>query len=360
MTHGYERPTAGLILAAAITLGTPPAQAAQTIVDGFNGSSINAGIWEVRLAQWGGPGRNGGVIPENVSIADGIVSIDGNGDLYTGPKRGWNANGYREDHGRRSGGAIRTREPQGPGRFEVRMKPVFEDGVTTAMWTFFYNFNGGDVINHEIDIELLNRQSPSPTGFRSDYTTMNTWLGESSSQANLQRVSIIDEQGDPAPQDLDEFHTYRFDWFAGEGVTYPRVEFYVDGVHHYTSREFVPTIPGQFTVGLWFPFNWAGQPDFVTRTLEIDRVAITPLANIIPGDANADGNVNLTDLSLLATNFGSTEAAWSLGDFSGDGNVDLVDLSFFASNFGHSASTPEPVTFSLALLGLLASTRQRS
>ncbi|MEQ9460892.1 MAG: family 16 glycosylhydrolase [Phycisphaeraceae bacterium] len=354
------KPSIPLAIAATIlTISTAPLDAAQSIVDGFNGSSINPGIWEIRLAQWGGTGRNGGVIPENVSIANGIVSIDGNGDLYTGPKRGWNANGYREDHGRRSGGAIRTREPQGPGRFEVRMKPVFEDGVTTAMWTFFYNFNGGDVINHEIDIELLNRQTASPTGFRSDYTTMNTWLGEIPSQANLQRVSIIDEEGDPAPQDLGGFHTYRFDWFAGEGVANPRVEFYVDGVHHYTSREFIPTIPGRFTVGMWFPFNWAGQPDFVTRTLEIDRVAITPLANIIPGDATGDGQVNLTDLSILASNFGSTEAAWSLGDFSGEGEVNLVDLSLLASNFGQTtADLPEPGTLTLSLLALATTARR--
>ncbi|WP_428387010.1 family 16 glycosylhydrolase [Mucisphaera sp.] len=347
-----------LILVATLTLFASPLQAAQTIVDGFNGTSINPGIWEIQLAQWGGPGRNGGVIPENVSIANGIVSIDGNGDLYTGPKRGWNANGYREDHGRRSGGAIRTREPQGPGRFEVRMKPVYEDGVVTAMWTFFYDFNGGDVINHEIDIELINRQTPSPTGFRSDYGLMNTWLGEIPSRANIQRLSIVDINDDPAPQDTGTFHTYRFDWFAGEGVAHPRVEFYVDGVHHYTSREFVPTIPGRFTVGLWFPFNWAGQPDFVTRTLEIDRVAITPLANILPGDTNADGNVNLTDLSLLATNFGSNEAAWSLGDFSGEGTVDLIDLSLLASNFGQSAATPEPGTAALALIALSVVSRR--
>lgn len=344
-----NRLATSLLCASTVCCLPSAAPAAGAIVDGFNGSVINPGTWEIRLAQWGGAGTNGGVIPENVSLSNGIVSIDANGDLYDGPRRGWNANGYRVDHGRRTGGVLRTVEPQGPGRFEVRMKPVYEDGAVSAMWTFFYDYNGGDVINHEIDIELINRQTASPTGYDSDYGIMNTWLGEVPGTYNPGRIGIADEQGNPAPQDDGAFHTYRFDWFAGDGVSYPRVEFYVDDVYQYTSRSFVPTIPGYFNVGIWFPNNWAGDPDFVTRTLEIDRVAITPMEELIPGDADGSGSVNLLDLSILAAHFGDDGAAWSLGDFTGEGTINLLDLSLLASNFG-SNSVPAPA--SLALLGL--------
>ncbi|MEQ9454678.1 MAG: hypothetical protein RLN76_08840 [Phycisphaeraceae bacterium] len=141
-------------------------------------------------------------------------------------------------------------------------------------------------------------------------------------------------------------------------MAHPRVEFYVDGVHQYTSRTHTPSIPGEFSVGLWFPNGWAGDPDFVTRTLEIDRVAITPMENIITGDANGNGVVDLVDLSVLAANFDTTDSAWSLGDFSGDGFVDLIDLSLLASNFGSNSNVPEPIA-ALPLLAWLVVNRRR-
>jgi hypothetical protein len=75
------------------------------------------------------------------------------------------------------------------------------------------------------------------------------------------------------------------------------------------------------------------------------------------GDANLDGDVNLSDLSLMARNWGSEEAGWATGDLNGDGTVDLSDLSLMARNWGSGGDSsapmevvPEPA--SLALLGL--------
>ncbi|MEQ9454715.1 MAG: PEP-CTERM sorting domain-containing protein [Phycisphaeraceae bacterium] len=67
------------------------------------------------------------------------------------------------------------------------------------------------------------------------------------------------------------------------------------------------------------------------------------------GDSNLDGEVDLIDLSALASSFGLT-AGWADGNFNTDTVVDLIDLSLLASNFGSSASVPEPTT--AALLGL--------
>lgn len=67
------------------------------------------------------------------------------------------------------------------------------------------------------------------------------------------------------------------------------------------------------------------------------------------GDANLDGNVDLLDLSLLASNF-EAGAGWSGGNFNTDTTVDLLDLSILASNFGTTSAVPEPT--SVALLGL--------
>ncbi|MEM6749731.1 MAG: dockerin type I domain-containing protein [Planctomycetota bacterium] len=78
---------------------------------------------------------------------------------------------------------------------------------------------------------------------------------------------------------------------------------------------------------------------------------------VIPGDANADGAVDLLDFDILAQNFGlATAGGASAGDFNGDGAVDLLDFDVLAQNFGAGSPAtlpgvaPEPA--SLAMLGL--------
>ena len=76
------------------------------------------------------------------------------------------------------------------------------------------------------------------------------------------------------------------------------------------------------------------------------------------GDANADGHVDLTDLSTILNNFGATTSAWTSGNFDGASTIDLTDLSDVLNNFGQSfasasaAITPTPEPTSLALLSL--------
>jgi hypothetical protein len=58
-----------------------------------------------------------------------------------------------------------------------------------------------------------------------------------------------------------------------------------------------------------------------------------------PGDANGDGKVNVTDLSVLAAYYNTTSGAtWAMGDFDCDHDVDVTDLSMLAANY-NSGST---------------------
>ncbi len=54
-----------------------------------------------------------------------------------------------------------------------------------------------------------------------------------------------------------------------------------------------------------------------------------------PGDLNGTGTVDLTDLSILLSNFGTSGGATlGDGDVSGDGNIDLTDLAMLLARFG--------------------------
>ncbi|MGN6367708.1 MAG: beta strand repeat-containing protein [Phycisphaerae bacterium] len=58
------------------------------------------------------------------------------------------------------------------------------------------------------------------------------------------------------------------------------------------------------------------------------------------GDANIDGRVDLTDLSTILNNFGTTTFAWTSGNFDGAATIGLTDLSDVLNNFGTSNPTP--------------------
>ena len=53
----------------------------------------------------------------------------------------------------------------------------------------------------------------------------------------------------------------------------------------------------------------------------------------IPGDANADGRVDFTDLAALAQNYNRPDTTWPQGDFTGDGRTDFEDLALLAQNY---------------------------
>ncbi len=95
------------------------------------------------------------------------------------------------------------------------------------------------------------------------------------------------------------------------------------------------------------------------------------------GDANIDGHVDLTDLSTVLNNFGSTTNAWTSGNFDGAATIDLTDLSAVLNNFGATnlnasevaagssavaAATPEPASLAIAGVGaaLLMMRRRRA
>jgi hypothetical protein len=59
------------------------------------------------------------------------------------------------------------------------------------------------------------------------------------------------------------------------------------------------------------------------------------IQNAIVGDLDGDGDVDLSDLSALLANYGTSSGANPEdGDLDGDGDVDLSDLSALLANYG--------------------------
>ncbi|MGN6369672.1 MAG: hypothetical protein ACTHN5_15540, partial [Phycisphaerae bacterium] len=78
----------------------------------------------------------------------------------------------------------------------------------------------------------------------------------------------------------------------------------------------------------------------ITNPLTTLTTTSTMTLNVLPGDANQDNKIDLTDLSIVLNNFGKQSPLWTDGNFDGAATLNLTDLSFVLNNFG--ASLPSP------------------
>ena len=73
-----------------------------------------------------------------------------------------------------------------------------------------------------------------------------------------------------------------------------------------------------------------------TVTMNCDKVVMV-IFELVPywGDANGDDKVDVSDLGILAANYGTTGGATlAMGDFNDDGKVDAGDLGILAAHYG--------------------------
>ncbi|MCY4552617.1 MAG: leucine-rich repeat domain-containing protein, partial [Candidatus Poribacteria bacterium] len=74
----------------------------------------------------------------------------------------------------------------------------------------------------------------------------------------------------------------------------------------------------------------------------LPEVVITIEGQLITGDVNRDGQVNIQDMVLVARRFGETVPANSAVDVNGDGVISILDLIIVASNLGESTDAAAP------------------
>jgi hypothetical protein len=117
-----------------------------------------------------------------------------------------------------------------------------------------------------------------------------------------------------------------------------------------------------------------GQTSF--RGVSVDANSLLAVPAIL-GDANLDGKVDASDLSIVLANLGSTASSFTSGNFDGAATIDLTDLNDVLNNISTSipagnltmaiaarpapdvSVVPEPASFLLSLPVLAVMLRRR-
>lgn len=105
------------------------------------------------------------------------------------------------------------------------------------------------------------------------------------------------------------------------GIFPPRTHEWTILTSHVTQLAFWTITPGE-------PTNFPG------LRVGADNIRIVWIAAPCLGDLDDDGVVGLSDLTLLLSHFGATDAGSVDGDLDGDADVDLGDLTILLSRFG--------------------------
>jgi hypothetical protein len=213
------------------------------LLDNFN-NGLDPNIWSISTRNWT-PAVSNGQKANNVNYTeDGLLVLEAKGALYP------------SDTDRLTGAAIISKEKFGPGAYEVAMKVLPRLGAVSAVWTFYYE---NEDFNHEIDIEL-----PANKSYESVMNT--TWVGTKGQDYTSNIVPTL------TPANDGQWHKYRFEWSTDQ----KEIKYYVDDVLTSIIKTHVPDHHGHIWLGVWFPNNWAGEPDFEKDYMLVDWISYEP------------------------------------------------------------------------------------
>ena len=141
--------------------------------------------------------------------------------------------------------------------------------------------------------------------------------------------------------------TVVFDDFNNAGLSDPEANLWYERC----AQVDVGSIDAQYVRA---KFNHDGTFLFLSEVQLMEEIS-----ELIAGDANNDGKVDGSDVTILAGNWqkgvsDGLTADWSEGDFNGDGKVDGSDVTILAGNWQYgveaaAAAVPEPCTIVLLI-----------
>lgn len=209
----------GILLGLSLTLGsvvaTPVTTSAATQ---YNGSYYGIGLdYNDTGAMEAADGwSNGGMFnctwrASNIWFSDGLMNLKIDRDSKTG--------GF-------SGAEYRTKQKFGYGMYDVKMKPIKNDGVVSSFFTYTGPTDG--TVWDEIDIEFLGKDT---TKVQFNYYTNGVGNHE-----------YLYDLGFDASKSL---HQYGFYWEPG------KITWYVDKKPVYSATTNIPSTPGKIMMNVW-------------------------------------------------------------------------------------------------------------
>ena len=200
------------IAVSTLGFGSVTAKAANS--DTHYGNGLDGHIaTEMQMANWSnGNGFGCRWDPANITFNNSIMDLklDKKGDQYTGAE-------------------YRTYQRYEYGNYQVRMKPIKNDGVVSSFFT--YTGPGEGTIWDEIDIEFLGKDTTK--------VQFNYFVNGRGGHEKLYNLGFDASQS---------FHTYGFKW-QKDSITW-----YVDGKAVYTATsktDAIPSTPGKIMMNVW-------------------------------------------------------------------------------------------------------------
>ena len=96
-----------------------------------------------------------------------------------------------------------------------------------------------------------------------------------------------------------------------------------------------------------------GAGNVLDQAVSFGTTTIRVVPQMLPGDADRDGDVDRDDLLALEAGFGRPGAGWAGGDFNLDGQTDALDYVTLKENFGRQLPAPVPEPASCLMLSTL-------